>query len=121
MSFREAVKRDIGSVFLNLGDFGERRKVVYDGESYYIPVVLTQIRESERIVVSESDHGQGLYKASARMHCAKVDLNGIVPEQGMRVKVGADEGEDAFMMQYRVSSVSDDMGMLNIELEAFDE
>lgn len=121
MSFREAVKRDIGSVFLNLGDFGERRKVVYDGESYYIPVVLTQIRESERTVVSESDHGQGLYKASARMHCAKADMDGIVPEQGMRIKVGTDEGEDAFLMLYRVASVSDDMGMLNIELEAIDE
>lgn len=118
MSFRESVERDNRNIFLNLNEFAERKTIVYDGERYEnIPIVLTGMKESDRVNVKESDHSQGLYLVSRILHCSASDLVGVQIEKGARIKIG----DDSFLREYYVASSVCELGMLRVELEAIDE
>ena len=82
-AFKDMVAADNLAVFLNDGEFADRRTVRYDGAVYAdIPIVLSGIKQSDRpVMVSSGDHGQGLYLASAVLHCALSDLGGNQPER----------------------------------------
>ena len=126
MSFRDAVKQDIHSVFLNVDEFGETRSVRYDGVLYEdIPVVLTGLKEQDRNRLnsglkerggrtSMSDHVQGLYMATVVMHCAQSDLGGKQPEKGQKIRVY--DPDKAFYRDYRIEASVSDMGMIRLEL-----
>lgn len=121
MSFKEMIAADIHNVFLNLGEFAEKRTVVYDGESYQdIPIVLLGLTEDARPQLT-NDHAQGLYQASDILYCASVDLGGNQPEKGMRIRVNNREGGGGFFREFYVASSSNEMGMYRVELEAIDE
>ena len=85
MSFRDMVAADIHNVFLNLGEFAEKRTVIYDDVTYDgpehegIPIVLKGIKEEDRHQLV-SDHVQGLFLVSSVLHCARDDLGGKQPE-----------------------------------------
>ena len=82
MSFKDMVAADLHNVFLNLGEFAERRTVEYDGERYEdIPIVLSGLKEKDRRQLV-SDHVQGLFLVSSVLHCARDDLGGKQPEKG---------------------------------------
>ncbi len=119
MSFKDMVKSDIHSIFLNCEEFADNRTVIYDGERYEkIPVILTGVEEKERENVRESDFTQGIYSAKRILYCASFDLDEVQPEEGTYIKV---ENEFGRFEEYRVvSSICED-GMLEIELEAFRE
>lgn len=115
--FKDMVAADIKNVFMNKNEFAELHTVLYDGAAYAdIPVVLTRVKEEERRQLV-SDHVQGLYLATAVMHCAAADLGGVMPEKGMRIKIN----DEDFFREYYVASSGCNMGMLRIELEAIDE
>lgn len=119
-AFKDAVRRDIGSVFLNLDEFAEKRSVRYDGETYHlIPVVLNGIKLSKRAQLT-NDHAQGLYLVTDIMHCAREDLGGKLPERRSILEL-SDENDESFFRRYYVASAQDTVGMLRIELEAIDE
>lgn len=121
MSFRDAIEHDNGAVFLNCGEFADRRTILYDGEEYRdIPVVLTAVREKDRRQL-QSDHVQGLYLVSCTLHCAKADLGGVIPEKGQRLRINDTEGGGGFFREFYVASSGEDLGMLRVELEATDE
>lgn len=125
MSFRDMVSNDIQTVFLNDNEFAERRIVKYDGETYAgddgngISVVLSNIKERDRHQTVQ-DHAAGLYIVSQTLHCDLADLNGVKPEKGMRLEINDAEGSSYFQ-RFIVAQRGDEMGMLRIELEAYDE
>ena len=117
-AFKDAVREDLNSVFLNLDEFAETHTVYYDGEEYPdVPLVLTGLSEKERVRQTISDHAQGLYRVSRVLHCNIAALGGKQPEKDC--KLGIDE--DGFVRNYYVASSVCEMGMLRVELEAIDE
>lgn len=120
MSLKDMVAADIRNVFLNLGEFAEKRTVEYDGERYEdIPIVLSGLKEKERRKLM-SDHAQGLYLVSSVLHCALSDIGGTQPEKGQRIKINDCEG-GRFFREFYVATSDCELGMLRIELEAIDE
>lgn len=119
--FKDMVANDNQSVFLNLGEFAERRTVIYDGVTYPdIPIVMSGLKEKDRRQLV-SDHVQGLYLVSSVLHCAMSDLGGNQPEKGQRIKINDEEGGGGFFREFYVASSVCEMGMLRVELEAIDE
>lgn len=119
--FKDMVAADNQSVFLNLGEFAEKRTIKYDGEVYEdIPIVLTGMKEKDRRQLMR-DHAQGLYLVSSVLHCAMSDLGGKQPEKGTRIKINDREGGGGFFREFYVAASVCEIGMLHIELEAIDE
>lgn len=119
--FKDMVATDIHNVFLNTGEFAELRTIRYDGEEYVdIPIVLTGLKEQDRRQL-QSDHVQGLYLVTSVLHCALSDLGGKQPEKGGRIEINDEEGGGGFFRRFYVASSVCEMGMLRVELEAFDE
>lgn len=119
--FKDMVAADNQSVFLNLGEFAEKRTIKYDGEVYAdIPIVLTGMKEKDRRQLMR-DHAQGLYLVSSVLHCAMSDLGGKQPEKGTRIKINDREGGGGFFREFYVAASVCEIGMLRIELEAIDE
>lgn len=122
MSFKEMVEADIKNVFLNENEFSEKHTVVYDGRTYSnISVLLTKIKESER-PIQVSNRMDGIYLASAIAHIALADLEGNVPEQDSDIRI--DDGTalgHPFYRKYRIVTSDCEMGMIALELEAYDE
>lgn len=119
--FKDMVAADNQSVFLNLGEFAEKRTIKYDGEVYEdIPIVLTGMKEKDRRQLMR-DHAQGLYLVSSVLHCAMSDLGGKQPEKGTRIKINDREGGGGFFQEFYVAASVCEIGMLRVELEAIDE
>lgn len=117
--FLEQVAADNRRVFLHLDAFAETRTVLYDGECYAdIPVVLSGIKEKDRRQLM-SDHGEGLFLATAVLHCAQDDLGGCQPEKGQRLRIRDADG--GFYREFYVASSVCETGMLRVELEAITE
>lgn len=126
MSFRDAVENDLRSVFLNLGEFAERRTIKYDGEIYEnIPVVLTGLKEQDRKRLSSgsvgrnrwssmTDNIEGLYAEKTVLHCAFGDLGDVMPEKGSKLRIY--DADCSYFKDYTVEASVLDMGMLKVEL-----
>lgn len=120
--FKDMVARDNFGVFLNCGEFAEKRTIRYDGVTYQdVPIVLAGLKEKDRRLLVVSDHAQGLFMVSSVLHCALDDLNGNQPEKGQRIKINDREGGGGFFREFYVASSVCEMGMLRVELEAVDE
>jgi hypothetical protein len=122
-AFRALLERDNAEIFLNLEEFGERRTVRYDGESYEeIPVVLDEAMQTARYNIKhlKSDYGQGLHKGAVRLHCMRRDLGNKLPEQGMPLEIES-ERRNGFFRKYEILESRCDEGMLTVTLERVDE
>lgn len=132
MSFKDTVAADVHGVFLNLGEFGERRNIWYDGTVYEgIPVVLSGLKENDRKRLtsgvkeqggrnSVADRIEGLYNEQIVLHCAQEDLGGLQPEDGARFRISKTEDGGGWREYYVTASVAD-MGMLRVELAGLNE
>lgn len=122
MNFKEMVERDNVNVFLNCGEFAEKHTIKFDGKTYEnISVILSGVRQSERIK-TKSDNMQGVYSVTAKAYFSINDTEGNMPEHGKRFEI--DDGEalgKTFFRRYRVASVQNEMGMICLELVAYDE
>lgn len=135
MSFKDMVERDARAVFLNLDEFGEKRKIWYDGVLYEgkdgqgVPVVLTGLKENDRKRLFSSgvstggrnvnaDRAEGIYQRRAVLHAMISDLGGSLPEVGQRMRVSDAAG---FPLDYYVLASVEDMGMARVELGGLDE
>lgn len=115
--FHDMVAADNQSVFLSTDEFGETHTIRFDGECYFdVKCVLTQLKQQERTTTMR-DHAQGIYLVTAILHCAQESLNGRIPEQGTRIYFG----ERPHIKSYYVAGSGCDMGMIRLELEAYDE
>ncbi len=117
MGFKEMVARDRRKVFLNTGEFAERRTLRYDGQEYPDRAVVLQDLALERRDRESGDHVPGLHRAALVLYCAREDLGGKLPEVGKSLEVSPGEGERIFR-KYQIAAASDQLGMLRIELEA---
>ncbi len=121
MSFKDMVAGDIHDVFLNLGEFAEKRTVKFDDDTFTdIPIVLSGLKEKDRRQLV-ADHIQGLYLVSTVLHCAITDLNGKQPEKGQRIRINDQEGGGGFFQEFYVASSVVEMGMLRAELREVNE
>lgn len=122
MGFKEMVEQDNAAIILNTDEFAEYHTIKYDGKMYeHIPVVLTKVKQSERTIL-QSDHMQGVYKLSAKAYFNAQDVNNRIPKQGTWFEI--DDGEalgKPFFQQYRVATSENAMGMICLELEAYNE
>lgn len=122
MSFKELVQADSKSVFLNNNEFADLHTIRFDGEEYAnIPVVVTKIKQSDRTIL-QSDHMQGIYLVTEKVFFNDTDTKGHLPEQGKTFEI--DEGEalgKPFFQSYRIATVEDAMGVVCVELEAYNE
>lgn len=122
MGFKTMVEADNLGVFLNDNEFAELHTVKYDGEIYEdIPVLLTKVKELERPALAD-DHMQGIHLVNAKAHIALSDLNGVQPEQKKIISI--DDGialGKPFFQRYRIVTSDCEMGMVALELEAYDE
>lgn len=126
MSFKAMVETDNKSIFLNADEFAEMRTVEYNGVTYSgIPVLLTKTKEMKRpvkAVGSLTDHMQGVHLVTATAHMSLEDLNGVIPEQKQIISINDGEAlGKPFMVKYRIVTSDCEMGMVNLELEAYDE
>ena len=123
MSFKSMVEADNRGVFLTAAEFAELHFVRYDGTLYGgtdgIPVLLTKVKEMKCPVVANM---AGVHLVSATAHIALADLCGIVPEQKKMIEIndGFALGKPYFR-KYTVVTSDCEMGIVNLELEAYDE
>ena len=128
MTFKEQIESDVLQVFLNDGEFAERMDVRYNGAVYAdIPVVLSENLQTPSPTLTmgraarERGNLGGVHVASTVAHMAARDLP-IVPEAGQWIEFR--DGEAAYTeywRRYRIVKSDAEMGMLILELEAFDE
>ena len=122
MSFKEMTEADIKNVFLNDDEFASLKTVRYDGLIYSdIPVLLTKTKERERQIPS-GDHAEGIHLVSAVAHISLSDMNGILPEQKQSIYI--DNGNaigQTYFQRYKIITSDLEMGMIVLELEAYDE
>ena len=118
MSFREMVEADNLSVFSNLTEFADSHTVIYDGERYEaVPCVISQLKSKDRPIAA-SDHAQGIYFVTAIVHFPLGSLEGNIPEKGSKIQI---DDETGFLHTYYVAQSGCDLGMVRLELEAYDE
>lgn len=120
------VEADNKSIFLNDSEFAEIHTVQYNGVIYKdIPVLLTKVKTVKRpvmVIGNEEDHLDGIHLATAVAHIALNDMNGVIPEQKQLISINDGEAVgQPFMMQYRIVTADCEMGMIVLELEAYDE
>ncbi len=121
------VEADNLGVFLNAMEFADKHIVKYDGITYDggdgtgIPVLLTKVKEMKRPAIA-SDNMQGIHLVSATAHIALSDLGGVIPEQKQDIYIdnGTALGEP-FYQRYTIVTSDCEMGMVVLELEAYDE
>lgn len=124
MSFKDDVAADISGVFLNTDEFADLHTVTYDDVTYAdIPVSLQCIKQKDRpLFVGNADHMRGIHIASATAFIGQDDIGGVVPEMGRYIFI--DDGYAAgepFMQRFRIVTSDVQMGMVVLELEAYDE
>lgn len=121
-SFKDMVKADNANVFMNTDEFAEKRTIIYDGETYTdIPIILTGLKEQDRVQRKIDDHTEGLYLVTSVLHCRISDIGGNQPEKGQHIKINHKEGGGGFFSDFYVASSVCEIGMLRVELEAIDE
>ena len=119
------VERDNARTFMNIDEFAEKRIVVYGGVEYSgedhagIPVVLSGLKEKDRRQLM-SDHIQGLFLVSSVLHCRIQDLGGNQPEKGARLEI-SDPDDATFFRRFYVASSVCELGLLRVELDAYNE
>lgn len=124
MGFKEMVAADNLRTFLDTSTFGELRVVKYDGETYNgedgdgIPCLITHLKEEKRTTTMR-DHEQKIYRVDVIFHAKLDDIGGVIPEKG--AKFGIYDPDDNFLRWHYVAESSCAMGMVKLELEAFDE
>lgn len=118
MSFKDMVEQDNHGVFMNQDEYADLHTIRYDGVKYTdVPCVISQLKAKDRNAPAV-DHAQGLYLVTAICHFPLVKLNGVIPEKGGRIDISDETG---FMKRYYVAQSGCDLGMVRLELEAYDE
>lgn len=122
MSFKESVEADNLGVFLNAEEFADKHTIKFDGKTYEnINVTFIKVKQSERKIL-QHDHMQGAHQLTAKAYFDAGDVNNRIPKQGEWFEI--DDGKalgKPFFMRYRVATAQNAMGMICVELEAYDE
>lgn len=122
MSFKDQVAADNLGVFLNTDEFADTYTVRYNGQTFEKVNVVRRTRDDQPKRGTGSmyihDYSQGFYVRSDIVHLRRCDIGGILPETEQIFEL---EKDDGFFERYYVKKSKDDMGMLRLELEVWDE
>lgn len=122
MGFKEMVEYDNAAILLNTDEFAEIHTIKFGNKVYeHIPVVLEKLKQSDRTIL-QSDHMQGVHLVSAKVYFNANDVDDHIPRHGEWFEI--DDGKaigKPFFMRYRVATAQNAMGMICVELEAYDE
>ena len=119
MSFKDIVEADNKAIFLNDSEFAEKHTVKYDGKMYTdIPVLFIKVKELDKQVRNM----EGTYGITAVLHASATDLGGKTPEKGQRISIdtGTALGRP-FFSDFKIATSKNELGMVTLELEAYDE
>lgn len=106
-TFKDMVARDLCSVFHNVDEFAELRRIHYNGEDYgALKVILDETVQKAR-TKAESDHGLGIFTVDAILFINYEDMR-CVPEHGQRIWV-----DD---VEYRIDTSACEMGQIELGL-----
>ena len=83
-------------------------------------MVLSGLREDERRQ-NAADHAQGLFLVKTLLQCALVDLGGVQPQKGARLKINNQEGGGGFFREFYITEAVCEFGLLRLELEDMNE
>lgn len=121
MSFKDGMLDDRLKVFLDEYFFGEKRTLIYNGNTYEdVTVVITGGNGEYGRKKRYADHSNGLYNVREIVHVRVEDIGGEQPEQGIRFSMNDEEGGD-FFNEYYVDKSYTEGGICRIELRAVDE
>lgn len=119
MSFKSMVEADNKAIFLNDSEFAERHTVKYDGNEYKdISVLFIRVKELDKKVRNM----EGTYGITAVLHISASDIGGRAPEKGQRIAI--DTGKalgKPFFSDFKIATSKNELGMVTLELEAYDE
>lgn len=122
MSFKDQVAADNLDVFLNTDEFADIYTVRYNGQTFEKVNVVRRTRQDQPKRGTGSmyihDYSQGFYVRSDIVHLRRCDIGDILPETDQIFEL---EKDDGFFERYYVKKSKDDMGMLRLELEVWDE
>ena len=110
-------------IFVNPDEFGERRTVRVDGETYQnIPILLDEGVEvpHKNYKVMRTDYSKGLNKGTVRLYCSRSDLGGHLPEVGETLELESTKRR-GFWIKYDVEASGCEEGMLTILLKKVEE
>ncbi|MBE6537942.1 MAG: hypothetical protein E7671_00565 [Ruminococcaceae bacterium] len=119
MSFKDMVEADNKAIFLNDSEFAEKHTVRYDGKEYAdISVLFIKVKELDKKVRNM----EGTFGITAVLYVAKSDLGGRTPEKGQRISLdtGKALGKPLFSV-FKIATSKCEVGMVTLELEAYDE
>ena len=118
MSFREMVAADNLKVFCNTDEFADLHTITYDGQAYEgVPCTITRLEAKDRVIPAK-DHAKGIYLVTAICQFPREKLGGKVPEKGSKIGI---TDETDFLRHYYVAQSGCALGMVRLELEAYDE
>lgn len=118
MSFKDSLLADIHNVFLNDDEFAEMHSIKYDGVEYSnVKMVLTKVTELERTVQTM----EGVHRVT---NLCSFALSSVIdrPEQDTVIQIsnGVAAGLP-FYEKYKVVTSQIELGMIRLELEAYDD
>lgn len=110
-TFKAMAARDILKVFHNSDEFSEEKTIVYDGQEYTVPVVVSD-HNPEEWTKNKSEYSQGVYSIHKTVYIP-VEALDFIPEATHRFEMDDTDWD--------IASVSIEMGELVLSLERYDE
>ena len=108
MIFKDVIKQDIKSVFMNFNEFGEIHKL--NGKKKLVIVDENELTEREkRILNRDGIKGEGLHKRQLLFYI-EAEKFGTLPSPGNLLNF---DGKD-----YNITDANDEDGIYSISLEA---
>lgn len=109
--FKSLVEQDLDEAFHNTEEFAEMADVLYNGKSYYIPIVMDKEVMEDRKRPS-SDHAEGIFLVDAVAYIAYKHI-GTMPRKGRRIEIDEE--------MFEIVSVDNENGEIVLGLEMLDE
>lgn len=111
MIFKDAVIKELSTVFHNETEFAEKLDIYYDGELYRnIPVIIIETAENRN--KTNKDHEAVIYHYDTKAYINLYDLN-FLPNKNHNIQIGA--------VEYKIIEAKEEQGEIVLGLEAYDE
>lgn len=111
MNFKDMLESDLKDIFHNSEEFAEAKRFRYNGNEYFVPVIMDHEGAKDRKRPS-ADNADGIFLVDVVMYVAFSDLK-VIPRKGQRIEMGDDE--------FKIVTVENEDGEIILGLEMLDE
>lgn len=115
MDFKAQIAEDM-AVFHNPGEMADLLEVIYNGNSYEVPVIIDHTEATER-QKNSADNAQGIFETDAVAYLALSDI-GVIPKKDRQIEIG---NEATGYTMYKINKSSCEDGEIILELVVLDE